>query len=135
MIFPAGQSYLNFEGMIELGLKRGENETEERDLQALETIAVRSHWGIENRLHWRRNVTLREDESRVRQGHADENLAVLRHISLNLLCQEQSSRVGIHTKQLKAGWDNTYLQGVLATMNEMRLPRARKTYLHRLHHL
>ena len=46
MIFPAGQSYLNFEGMIELGLKRGENETEERDLQALETIAVRSHWGI-----------------------------------------------------------------------------------------
>src|SRR5947209_12379814 len=99
MIFPAGQSYLNFEGMIELGLKRGENETEERDLQALETIAVRSHWGIENRLHWRRNVTLREDESRVRQGHADENLAVLRHISLNLLRQEQSSRVGIHAKR------------------------------------
>ncbi len=79
--------------------------------------AVRSHWGVENCVHWVLDLAFREDESRIRLGHADENLAVLRHISLNLLRQEHSSRVGIHTKRLKAGWDNTSLQRVLAGVN------------------
>jgi len=75
--------------------------------------AVRSHWGIENSLHWVLDMAFREDESRVRQGNASENLAILRHMSLNLLRQEKSSQVGIHAKRLKAGWDTTYLQRIL----------------------
>jgi predicted transposase YbfD/YdcC len=79
--------------------------------------AVRSHWGIENSLHWVLDIAFREDEARVRLGHADENLAVLRHISLNLLRKARSSRVGIHAKRLKAGWDNQYLLRVLDGVN------------------
>jgi predicted transposase YbfD/YdcC len=76
--------------------------------------AVRGHWGIENQVHWVLDLAFREDESRVRVGHAAENLAVLRHIALNLLRRERSATVGIETKRLKAAWDETYLLKVLA---------------------
>jgi hypothetical protein len=66
---------------------------------------------------WKSGTTGLLDESRVRQGEASENLAVVRHISLNLLRQEQSSCVGIHAKRLKAGWDHTYLLRVLDRVN------------------
>ena len=74
---------------------------------------ARRHWSIENELHWVLDVALKEDQSRVRKGHAAENLAVLRHIALNLLKQEKSAKGGIRAKQLQAAWNNQYLLKVL----------------------
>lgn len=72
------------------------------------------HWGIENRLHWVLDVAFREDECRVRTGHAAANFAVLRHLALSLLRQEPSLKVGIKAKLLKCGSDEAYLLKVLA---------------------
>ena len=79
--------------------------------------AVRAHWGIENRLHWVLDVTFQEDQSRMRAGHAAENVAVLRHIAVNLLQQERSKKGrSMKGKRLKAGWDNDYLLTILAAI-------------------
>jgi predicted transposase YbfD/YdcC len=75
--------------------------------------AVRSHWGIENQVHWVLDMAFREDQSRIRQGVAAENFVVLRHIALNLLKQAQGKRLSTKAKRLKAGWDNDYLLQVL----------------------
>jgi predicted transposase YbfD/YdcC len=75
--------------------------------------AVRQHWGIENRLHYVLDVSLDEDGCRIRKDHGAENMAVLRHISLNLLQQEKTSARGIKAKRKQAGWDNTYLAKIL----------------------
>lgn len=77
--------------------------------------AVRAHWGIENGLHWVLDVAFREDDSRVRTGHAAENLAVLRRLALTLLQREATAQVGTKAKRLMCGWDEAYLTNVLTT--------------------
>jgi predicted transposase YbfD/YdcC len=75
--------------------------------------AVRCHWQVENSLHWVLDVAFREDACRTRTGHAPENLATLRHIAVNLLKQERSCKLGVKSKRLKAGWDESYMLKVL----------------------
>jgi len=75
--------------------------------------AVRGHWGIENSLHWKLDISFREDDSRVRKGNGAENLAVLRHMALNLLNQEKTAKCGTQAKRLKAGWNDKYLFKIL----------------------
>ena len=80
--------------------------------------AVRLHWGIENRLHWVLDIAFREDECRVREGHSAQNLATLRHLALNLVRQEQTAKMGVKAKRLKAGWDESYLGRILRQLNQ-----------------
>jgi predicted transposase YbfD/YdcC len=75
--------------------------------------AVRSHWEIENAVHWVLDIAFREDECRIRMGHGPENFAVLRHIALNLLRQETTFKASIKSKRHRAGWNDSYLKKVL----------------------
>lgn len=75
--------------------------------------AVRHHWHIENRLHWVLDIAFREDEARLRKGFAAQNMAILRHIALNLLRQDRSKKCGIKNKRLIAGWDHNFLTHLL----------------------
>lgn len=70
--------------------------------------AVRSHWAIENSLHWVLDVSYREDENRSRKDHTAENLAWLRRLTVSLLAQDKT-KVGVTCKRKMAGWDDEYL--------------------------
>lgn len=76
----------------------------------------RSHWGIENHVHCVLDVTFHEDRSRIRAGYAAENLAVFRHIALNLLRHQSVERKSITGRQHKAAWDTTFLLQSLSSV-------------------
>ena len=128
---PACLEYLatagNWPGLRSVGMVRSERREGERVsvetryyISSLESEsrrllgAVRSHWGIENSVHWVLDVSFQEDESRVRTGNAPENLAIVRHAALNLLHQDRQSRTSIKAKRKLAAWDNTYLLSILS---------------------
>jgi predicted transposase YbfD/YdcC len=102
------------------GLGNGRSEREarfyllSRPLSALQfAAAVRSHWSIENQVHWLLDVAFAEDHSRVRVGAAAENFAVLRRLALHLLQQDTTAKYGIKARRLKAGWSHDYLLHIL----------------------
>jgi predicted transposase YbfD/YdcC len=74
---------------------------------------VRSHWGIENNLHWQLDVSFNEDDSRKREGYAAQNFSTLNRIALNLIKHEQSKKRSVKGKRLYAGWNNDYLLKIL----------------------
>ncbi|MCO6476300.1 MAG: ISAs1 family transposase [Phaeodactylibacter sp.] len=117
------QAIVKIEAYVEYknGKRQGEQVYEERyyisslglDAERMNEV-VRSHWGIETKLHWVLDIAFREDDSRIRKGNASENFATLRHIAINKLKNEKSLKRGIKAKRKKAGWDNDYLIKVLA---------------------
>lgn len=75
--------------------------------------AIRSHWGIENSVHWILDIAFREDESRIRKGFGAENFAAIRHIALNLLKNDKIFKGSIKSKRLNAAMDPKYLEEVV----------------------
>lgn len=75
--------------------------------------AIRSHWGIENTLHWQLDVNFKEDQSRLRAKNSAENFAAIRRIALSLLKQDTSRKMSMKCKRLLAGWDNNYLLKII----------------------
>jgi hypothetical protein len=75
--------------------------------------AVRTHWGIENDLHWQLDVSFQEDECRVCSDHAPANLSVIRRFALGLLKRETSCREGIKIKRMKCAGNDDYRKKVL----------------------
>lgn len=75
--------------------------------------AVRSHWGIENKLHWVLDVSMDEDDNQIFRGHAAANMATMRHLSLNMLRAETSKAMSVPRKQRRAHIDEGYLEKVV----------------------
>jgi len=78
--------------------------------------AVRAHWAIENNLHWVLDIVFDEDGNRIRKGHSVANLSIIRHIALNLIKKEKTSKVGVKTERLKAGWYNDCLLRIIGVI-------------------
>lgn len=75
--------------------------------------AIRSHWTIENKLHWVLDVAFGEDASRKRKANAAQNFSILNKIALNLLKKDKTTKIGIKSRRLKAAWSNQYLLKIL----------------------
>ena len=74
---------------------------------------IRGHWEIENKLHWSLDVTFNEDQSRIRQGHAPENAALLRRLTLSILKQDTRYSDSLRCKRLRAAWETSALEHFL----------------------
>ena len=74
---------------------------------------VRSHWGVENRLHWCLDVAMNEDQARNRMDNGPENLAVLRHMALNLI-RKETSKGSLRVKLKRAAWRTDFLAKIIA---------------------
>ncbi len=74
---------------------------------------IRTHWGIENSVHWVLDVIFKEDSSQIATGNAAENLSILRRLSLNLLRLDPDKKTSLRAKRKKSGWNDSYLSKIL----------------------
>ncbi len=84
------------------------------DAPAVLGQAIRSHWAVENTLHWVLDVTFREDDSRVRDRTAARNLALLRKIALNIVGRDKTTKASVRARRKKAAWNDAYMLKLLA---------------------
>ncbi len=120
--YPGAPRFPNLRAvaMVESRIERGDRiETERRSYITSRALsakafaeAVRSHWAIENNLHWTLDMTFNEDQSRLRIGHGAKNMAVVRHFALNLVRQAADKR-SIKRRRKRASWDPQYLLHIL----------------------
>ena len=118
--WPGLRTVLAVEGIRSLGSAPTKVESEIRyflsscaDAPAVLGQAIRSHWAVENNLHWTLDVTFREDDSRVRDRTATRNLALLRKIALNIAGRDRTSKVSIRARRKKAAWNDSYMLQLL----------------------
>ncbi len=122
-LFTKKHDWAGLSSLVEISSKReikGDIQTEKRyyisslpkDAKKLGRV-IRSHWAIENTLHWIMDVTFHDDESRIRKGFAPENMAVIKHAALNLLQKNKGKRDSIKQLRKIAGWDNERLYQIL----------------------
>lgn len=76
--------------------------------------AIRTHWGIENSLHWVLDMTFGEDASRIRTGHAPQNMALLKRMAIGVLNQETSKKRSLRQKAKRASMNHRYMLEILA---------------------
>ena len=74
--------------------------------------AVRAHWGIENRLHWVMDVVFHDDLARLRTGYGPENMAIVKHMAMNLARQAPPT-TSLKNRRKLAGWDLSYLETLI----------------------
>lgn len=117
------EQWAGLSGLVAVQSKRtirGQTTTERRyficsgpsTAQALGHI-IRQHWRVENELHWTLDVGFGEDQCRVRTQNAAENLSRVRRVALSILKQDNTAKVGIQGRRLKAAWDKGYLLKLL----------------------
>jgi hypothetical protein len=75
---------------------------------------IRAHWEIENSLHWVLDVVFNEDQARNRKDHSAANMTVMRHMAVNIVKNDKTSKTSLRGRRLKAGWDNWYLVKLLS---------------------
>lgn len=78
--------------------------------------SIRAHWGVENSLHWVLDIAFGEDQARIRTKNADENMATIRKMVINVIKADKSRKGGVRAKRLQAGWDVSYLADIIAKM-------------------
>jgi predicted transposase YbfD/YdcC len=124
LLEPAGWNALKSIVRVKATVTKGEKQTvEERfyitsldgDAKLL-NYAIRTHWHIENKLHWVLDVTFREDYCRLRTGHGAENMNIIRKIALNKMKADQSDKCSMKGKRKKCAWSDNYAARILWQM-------------------